>query len=239
MNPLSLYATLTSLAVLTVACIGCQAETSCAQTRDCFKGQLCLDRVCVDEADAPEPWATDMSASQDMPVVTDATSDQSQAISCLNPQGDVCAEDAQEKELKFDYRIKPEAWHYVGCKGVGDMEIISLDTSLDGVLCRGDNAADVYSVEFARCRNVTYDIIMTLTIDSTCEPSNYEVKWTSLCEGEFVCKDERVAPNVYRRTLTIPRVSSAVPTNLMNISLLPKRAGVELEYRLDVQTKKR
>lgn len=227
-----LYAAVPLFAAVTVLS-GCPQDDSCTALEDCFKGYVCQNNQCVKEGSVfngtdmtPSDMATDQPGGMDMSV----------APRCRRPQGELCREDEYERDSNFAFPIKPDGWEYVGCKGFRDDEIVGIDKSLSGRLCRTDTKSDTFSIGYNRCNTIDFVIVMELTINSPCDPADYEVKWNSECGGQMVCTDTNPRPNVYQRRFVVPRVSSNIPTNLMSVQLKPVTQGVELDYTLTVKT---
>ena len=225
------YATFVFLMAATILS-GCSQDDSCTTLEDCFKGYVCQNSQCI-KADAIN--ASDMMQSD---MKTDQPGDVDMAVgpSCRRPQGELCVEDEYEKDASFAYTIKPDGWEYVGCKGFRDDAIVGIDKSFSGRLCRTDNTADSFSLGYNRCNAIDFVIVMELTINTPCDPADYEVKWSAECGGQMVCTDTNPQPNVYQRRFVVPRVSSNIPTNLMSVQLKPVTRGVELDYTLTVKT---
>lgn len=151
-------------------------------------------------------------------------------LTCREPKG-TCLEDAQEQD---DFRIKPEAWHYVGCKLFSSEKILTVDKAYQGVLCAMDeDREDVYSIEYNHCRRVSYAITITVTVETPCDPADYEIKWQSICEGQNQCEDTNPKPHVYQRTMFVGTSNSPIPTSLFTVRLLPKKPGIDLKYTLE------
>lgn len=226
------FYTMVPLLMAAIVWSGCLHGDSCTALEDCFQGYVCQDNQCIkrDAINSADMMSTDMTIDQP------DDGDMSIAPRCRRPQGELCDEDDYERDSSFAYIIKPDDWQYVGCKGFRDEEIIGIDKTLQGRLCRTDNNADAYSIEYNRCNTVDFVIVMELTVNSPCDRADYEVIWNAECGGQMVCTDTNPRPNVYQRRFVVPRVSSNIPTNLLSVQLKPKTQGVEIDYTLTVKT---
>ena len=234
--PLLLARLLLATPLLATPLAACQDDASCVDFKDCFRDQVCQAGRCVLATQAaPDMPGPSRDASPDASGADLSSSDMATSpLTCLQ-QPVACREDPQERGSTFAFEIKPSAQQRaVGCQLFSAQEIIALaPTTLQGRLCGQDFAGDWYSIEYARCRDLSYAITLTVTLKTPCAQDDVEVRFDASCGADAQCELERPSASVYRHTLTLGPVSSPSPTLTLPVVIKGKKPNVSLDYTIE------
>lgn len=160
---------LMALAALS-ACSPAGDDSPCASTAECFKGQLCVKTVCVDEDEASA-------------LLPDA---------CQVPDGTTC-DDPSEPEGGDDTYSRGRVLTsppQPGCATNGTFQAFG-PTTVSGVKC-ADDPADYVRVQLLTCRDRGMTITAKLATAPVCDRSvaALRVRYNG---AELSCEDERLA----------------------------------------------